>query len=349
MASRTVAALLLLAAVPLAAQQKPDPDAPSFKVGALIFADYTYTQSPEARDADGNLIHPNGFNVSRAYINLFGSLNHWINFRITPDVARETSTSASLSGSQEYRLKFAWAQFNLDDWMTKGSFVRFGLVETPFIPWEESIYRYRFQGPIMVDREGLMTASDYGAAFHYNFAHDYGDVHAGVYNGEGFAHPEANNQKAVEIRATVRPLPGRGAANGLRLTGYFQRDAYVESGARDRAIVQATFEHPRVNAGLDVERSSDRRGAALPLAEGRGLSAWVTPKLSHGWETLFRYDRIRPDRAASATKRRDIEGIAYWFPMMRGTNVASAVMLDRDHVRGISPVTNYGIKLLVSF
>ena len=341
--------MVLSAVVSLNAQQTPNPDAPSFRVGALLFADYTYTQSPESRDADGNVIHPNAFNVSRAYINLFGHLNHWIEFRITPDVARETSAGSSLSGSQEYRLKFAWAQFDLDDWMTKGSFVRIGLVETPFIPFEEGIYRYRFQGPVMVDREGLMTASDSGAAFHYNFPHDYGDVHAGVYNGEGFAHSEANNEKAVEIRATVRPLPGRGAANGLRLTGYYQKDANVESAARDRAIAEATFEHPRVNAGLYAERSSDRRGAAQPLLEGRGLSAWVTPKLGHGWEALFRVDRVRPDRALSATKRRDIEGIAYWFPMMRDTKVSSAVLLDRDSVRGISPATNYGIKVLVSF
>jgi hypothetical protein len=341
----------LLLAVPLFAEEPPkSSDTPSFKVGALIFADYTYTQEPSSKDADGNVIHPSAFNVSRAYINVNGNLNHWISFRITPDIGRETSSSSSLSGSQEYRLKFAWAQFNLDDWLTKGSFVRAGLVETPFIPWEEGIYRYRFQGMIMVDREGLMTAADYGAAFHYNFPSDYGDVHGGVFNGEGYQHPEANDQKAFEVRATLRPLPRAGMARGLRLTGYVQRDHYVEHGARNRAIAQATFEHPRVNAGVDVVRSADRRSVSLPETDGRALSAWITPKLGHGWETLFRYDRVRPDRNANGTKRRDIEGIAYWFPMMRGTNVTSALLLDRDSLRGLGgPVTNYGVKVLVSF
>ncbi|HEY6137982.1 MAG TPA: porin [Thermoanaerobaculia bacterium] len=345
---RIAVLLLLLHAAPLFAQE--DRDKPSFKVGALIFADYTYTQEPTTRDADGNEIHPSAFNVSRAYINVTGSLNHWISFRVTPDIARETSGSSSLSGSQEYRLKYAWAQFNLDDWLTKGSFLRAGLVETPFIPFEESIYRYRFQGTIMVDREGLMTAADYGGAFHYNFRSDYGDVYAGVFNGEGYQRAEANDQKAFEVRATVRPLPRGGIARGLRLTGYVQRDHYVEHGARNRTIAQATFEHPRVNAGVDVVRSADRRSAALPEADGRAWSAWVTPKLGHGWETLFRYDRVRPDRNVDGTKRRDIEGVAYWFPMMRGTNVTSAVLLDRDSLRGLGgPVTNYGVKVMISF
>jgi hypothetical protein len=349
-----VAGSLSLSAVPLAAQQKaeapPNPaDVPSIKIGALLFADYTYTREPAVRDADGNVVHPSSFNVSRAYINLTGNLNHWIAFRVTPDIARETGSGSSLSGSQDYRLKFAWAQFNLDDWLTKGSFVRAGLIDTPFIAWEESIYHYRFQGPLMVDREGLMTSADYGVAFHYNFPRDYGDVHAGVYNGEGYAHPEANNQKAVEIRASIRPLPRSGAARGLRLTGFLQRDRYVENGPRNRALAQAAFEHARGNAGIDVERSTDRRSVAVPEISGRAVSAWITPKLGHGWETLFRYDRVRPDRNG-ATRRRDIEGIAYWFPMTRGTNVTSAVLLDRDHVRGLGgPVTNYGVKLLVSF
>src|ERR1043166_4195588 len=181
---RIAVLLLLLHAIPLSAQENRD--APTFKIGARISAAYTYTQEPTTSDADGDEVHPNAFNVSRAYINVTGSLNHWISFRITPDIAREISGSSSLSGSQEFRLKFAWAQFNLDDWLTKGSFVRAGLVETPFIPFEESIYRYRFQGPVMVDREGLMTAADYGGAFHYNFPGGYGDVYAGVFNGEGY-------------------------------------------------------------------------------------------------------------------------------------------------------------------
>src|SRR4051812_23914055 len=75
-----------------AAGYTPPDDTPKFNVGATIFGDYTWQGSPEVRDADNNLIHPSSFNVGRAYINITGSLNHRIAFRITPDVARESGS-----------------------------------------------------------------------------------------------------------------------------------------------------------------------------------------------------------------------------------------------------------------
>jgi hypothetical protein len=355
MQTLTRLALALLLCQVLSAQEKPaekpkDDFTPSFKIGALLFADYTYTQEPTALDADGNRFHPNTFNVSRAYVNIYGTLTRRVSFRITPESARETGSGTSVSGSQVYRLKFGYVQFALDDWLSKGSFVRAGLIETPFVGYEESIYRYRFQGTIMVDREGLVIPADYGVTFLYNLPGDYGTVHAGVFNGEGFARSEVNDQKAIGIRATVRPFPHHAIARGLRLTAYYHRDRYAENAPRNRAIGQITFEHPRLHAGLDLEASTDRRTAALPETDHRGYSIWATPRFGHGWEALLRYDRVKPDQHTGDTRQRDIEGIAYWFPMPDKSPVIAAILLDRDHLRGIGgPATSYGVKMLVSF
>jgi hypothetical protein len=350
-----VLALVAAQTITLFGQDKPaekpkSEDTPSFKIGALLFADYTYTQEPVSRDAEGNAFHPSAFNVSRAYVNVFGTLTHRISFRITPESTRETGSGTSVSGSQVYRLKFGYVQFALDDWLTKGSFIRAGMTETPYIAWEESVYRYRFQGPIMVDREGLLFPSDYGVSFHYNVPGDHGDVHLGVYNGEGFNHSEVNGEKAVMLRATLRPFPGHASAKGVRLTGYYHADHYAENAPRDRAIASITFEHPRLNAGLDLESSRDRRTAALPEVEGHGYSAWLTPKFGAGWEALLRYDHVQPDRHTPDTRQRDIEGLAYWFPMPPKSPITTAILLDRDSLRGAGgPLTNYGVKMLVSF
>ena len=76
-----------------AAGYTPPNDTPAFKVGSTIFADYTYNESPTAVDADGNTIHNSSFNVSRAYINVTGNLNHLLAYRITPDITRETGVT----------------------------------------------------------------------------------------------------------------------------------------------------------------------------------------------------------------------------------------------------------------
>lgn len=96
-------------AAPPAAAPRPD-DAPFFRIGAVLFADYTYTQSPEATDTDGNSYHPNQFNVGRSYINVTGTLNHLVNVRFTPDIARETGAGSALNGSLTFRVKHAFGQ-----------------------------------------------------------------------------------------------------------------------------------------------------------------------------------------------------------------------------------------------
>jgi hypothetical protein len=104
-----------------AAGYTPPDDTPSIKVGVTIFADHTFTQKPQAVDADGNVIRPNSFNVSRSYINVTGNVSHIVAFRITPDIVRETNAASAANGSLVFRVKYAFAQINLDDWMPKGS------------------------------------------------------------------------------------------------------------------------------------------------------------------------------------------------------------------------------------
>jgi hypothetical protein len=347
---KAIVAAVMLIALPAAAQTvAPSPDAPSIKIGALLFADYTYTASlsPPAHDADGNEIHPNSFNVSRAYINVFGTLNRYLSFRVTPEVARETGSS-SLNGSQVFRLKFAYAQLNLDQWLTKGSWIRAGLNQTPWLEYEESIYRYRFEGTVFADREGFLTASDAGVSFHYNFARELGDLQMGVYNGEGSAHSDPNGEKALQIRAAIRPVPGNTALNGLRVAGFYDADHYAAGLPRKRTIAQVTYEHPRVTAGIDILGATDRPTRAAPETRAHGSSIWITPKFGGGWEALLRHDALHTEGVGR--KSRDIEGIAYWVPVQAG--LSSAVMLDRDATRGPAAGTHataYGIKLMISY
>ena len=348
------AAVSAFAQITPAAGSTPPDDTPSFKIGTVIFGDYTYGQSPRTSDSDGNAVHPSSFNITRAYINFTGNLNHRIAFRVTPDIARETGSGPTLTGSQVFRLKYAFGQFNLDDWITKGSWVRLGVQQTPYIDYTEAIYRYRFQGPIFVDRAGFMTASDAGLSGHYNFAGNYGDVHAGFYNGEGYTRAEANNEKAFQVRASVRPLPLGGFWKGLRVTAFFDDDHVVERAKRQRAFGQVTFEHPMANAGLELVRAKDQASVTKPLVDASGWSAWFTPRFgTSGWELLLRHDELKPNKDLSPKTKRDIVGVAYWMPHLN--KVTAALMVDYDKLRpsGFAPArpndTRYGLKMLISY
>ncbi len=339
----TVIALVVTSGVaraqvtPAAGSTPPD-DTPSIKVGTTIFYDFTYTQKPTAKDADGNTIRPNAFNVSRAYINVTGNISHIVAFRVTPDIVRETNAANATNGSLVFRIKYAFAQINLDDWMPKGSWIRLGIQQTPYIDFMEGIYRYRFQGTIFPEREGFLTSSDAGASFHTAFPSNYGDVHVGIYNGDGYSKAEANDQKAVQIRGTFRPLPMHPVLRGWRVTGFYDADNYVANAERKRAILNTTFEHDRVNLGFDYLNTRDQTSAApvaKPDVKGTGWAVWVTPKFGHGLEALLRYDHERPDvdnllLGGNGVNKRTIVGLAYWFPHQG--SVSAALLGDVENV-----------------
>jgi hypothetical protein len=308
----------------------PD-DTPSIRVGAVIYPDFTYTLDPAATDSDGNSFHLSQFNVTRSYINITGNISHLVAFRVTPDIARETSSFSNISGSLEFRIKYAYLQVNLDDWMTKGSYARFGIQQTPWLDFAENLYRYRFQGTMFAEREGYFASADAGAAFHYQLPADYGDVHVGVFNGENYNKAEANDQKAFMIRGTLRPFAKQsgGLLRGVRASLFYDADHYVKNGPRRRIIGGLNYEHRFVNAGFEYLNTVDRTTVTRPEIDGKGYSIWLTPKSPIGLEALLRYDHLQPNTTfTSQTRNRTIGGVAYWFPHQG--SVSSAMLIDYD-------------------
>ena len=332
----------------------PSPSYPNIRVGATLFADYTYTFSPEAKEADGRAFHPNAFNVVRSYINVTGNLSRVIAFRFTPDIAQETGTGSSLSGSLTFRVKYAYLQANLDRWATPGTWARFGMQPTAFVNFSEDLYRYRFQGPIFVDREGFLSSSDAGAAVHYNLPSNYGDIHVGLYNGESYRRLEANDQKALQVRGTVRPFAkGIPALSGFRLTGFYHGDHYTQDAERTRAIGSVTFEHKYLNAAFDYLNASDQTSRAAAVVDASGYSVWATPKSTNGWEGLFRFDRLIPNEARDESKERTLVGVAYWVRLPGSGSTAFLVDYERVVYDGAVPARpserRIALHVLVSF
>jgi hypothetical protein len=373
---------LAAAQVTPAAGYTPPDDTPVIRVGMTLFPAYIYQTTPKITDADGNTVAKNSFDVLRSYLNITGQVSHIVAFRITPDITRQSGLLSLGSGSSVsndslvFRIKYAYAQFNLDDWMTRGSWARLGIQQTPWVDFEEGIYRYRFQGTVFAERIPLpttMTSSDAGASFHYNFPSNYGDVHLGVYNGENYSRVEVNNQKALEFRGTVRPfatsLP---VLRGLRAHLVYYDDHYVRHAERKRVMGNATFEHQYLNAGFDYLAAKDQTLTSAFDVSSRGYSVWATPRVPFGsgasWEALLRYDHWMPNRstnivpAASSPnpgttvfndqkQNRVIAGISYWFPHQGAVSAAILIDYDAQTLKNITtaPVKAVTLHGLISF
>jgi hypothetical protein len=340
-------------------------DAPSIDLGVTIFADYTVQQQPKGTDpTTGSPFTPNEFNIGRSYINVTGRIWRTVAFRITPDIARETGVGSALKGSYTFRLKYAYAQWNLDEHTTPGTYARFGMQPTPYVVFMDDIYRYRFQSTLVEEREGYLASSDAGATFHYNFPGKWGDLHGGAFNGETFRQTEVNDQKGWMVRGTVRPLANApGALEGVRVTGFVDRDMYAKNFDRRRNMLAVTFEHQYVNAGVHYFTATDEPAAGTPQTtactaarcNARGWSVWLTPRTTIGWEGLVRFDQTKPDTTLSGRKRtRTIAGVAYWFPHQGGVSTALLFDVDNTKSEGFSASTpttvrRIGVHALVNY
>jgi len=136
-------------------------------VGALVYADYrmyTHTtfqpQELESINTPGpqNNLY-NSFDITRAYLNFFFFPTEGLTFRITPDVyraigngtnpaiGRATTFASNLDGSLNYRLKYAYMDYNrLFDFLKPmaGNSIQAGAVPNVFIPWAEDLYGFRY-------------------------------------------------------------------------------------------------------------------------------------------------------------------------------------------------------------
>jgi hypothetical protein len=319
----TVALVLCLAHSSLA-QHTPEPAPapppaaepayPMIRVGVLSYLQY----AAELENRDGY----NAFDVTRAYANVNGQLSSNVRFRFTPDIRRFPDPTGALGNSLVVRVKYAFAQF--DHLGPARSWARFGLHQSPWLDFEESINRYRVQGTVMAEREGLIPGSaDFGASYFTPLPRGYGEIHGGVYNGEGFTQVEANKYKSLQGRLTIRPLPGRGAANGLRLSGFYNAGWYSRDRPRRLGIVMGSFEHRHVVATIQRVMGAENPLAPTGLCNGlpcgefdrRGWSMFLEPRQGPtGWAGIARIDRYDPDAdTADTSLRRVIVGAAYWL------------------------------------
>jgi hypothetical protein len=304
--------LLLVSAHAGYAQQTPqtapatapaEPVYPVVRVGAVAYLQY----DAELENRDGY----NAFDVTRTYLNINGQLSRNVRFRFTPDIRR--ITDSSLAGTLTLRVKYAFMQ--LDNLGAARSWVRFGQHQSPWLDFEESVNRYRVQGGMFSEREGLIPGSaDFGVSYFTPLPRGYGEIHGGVYNGEGYTQAEANKYKSFQGRLTVRPFPNRGLANDFRLSGFYNAGWYAADRPRRLAIVMASYEHPRIAVTLERVAATEQNLTALRAFDRSGWSAFVEPRQGPtGFAAIARLDAYDPDEFVTDNSlRRVIVGGAYW-------------------------------------
>jgi hypothetical protein len=181
------------------------------KIGALAYLSYQ----------DGTLANGTSYGdflIKRGYIDIRKKITPYFSARITPDVHQDEG------GDLKVRLKYAYGQFNFNgSGLLQKPYVEVGVSHMPWLDFEEHINRFRMQGTMLLQRNGLLNSAgvgilvggnlgdempeDYREHVNDHYAGRWVSFGLGVYNGGGY-HANSNNSKVVvEGRLTVRPLP----------------------------------------------------------------------------------------------------------------------------------------------
>ncbi len=185
------------------------------EVGMLAYIDYSSGVMPEPNGEGSSY---NEFRLTRGYFTVKKEIFPWMQTRVTIDTHQDET------GDYKNRLKYLYAELMPPDFgYLTGMKSEIGLGHIPWLDFEEHVNPYRCQGTMAIERAGVFNSADTGVSLRGDFAgkledadqktgnhhYDgrYGSWHLGVYNGSGYHASEENNNKAVEGRLTVRPLP----------------------------------------------------------------------------------------------------------------------------------------------
>ncbi len=298
---------------PVRAQAAPPPASPQVSVGGIVYAQFGYLLSDTAG-------HGNNFDVTRAYINVTGRFAHGIGTRVTPDIYRVTD------GSLTFRLKYAFVT-----WTPEKSplTLKLGLLHTPIVDWEESLWDYRMQGTVALDRNGYLSSSDFGFLVDGNWSNEKVSLSGGVVNGENYNHAPGDKRKDLTGRISVRlrATDDVSRTGGLRVTAYAQYGTPSGGGERQRYVGILSYRSKVFTLAGEAAILRDST-TTMELRPGRLVSVFGVLRVPNSKVQLIaRMDRVDPStRVDNDANTRWIGGVGYQLaPNVR-------VLADLDHL-----------------
>lgn len=319
--------LVFGATVSAHAQATPDPGATTTAVneGRVTFGVLSYLQyDVELHEQEGY----NAFEVTRGYFDVKARLSDRIRVRFTTNV--RPTTDANLEANLTARLEYAY----LDAAVNDRTAIRFGMQETPWLTFEESVNRYRVQGQMFAEREGLIPGpSDLGAAAVYTRPRL--EAHVGIYNGEGYGRTEIDKYKSLQGRGTFTVYSNDTDQSRVRVSGFYTYGWYAEDRPRNIGIVMASYESKHVVATGQYLSATDNPFVVTDVVR-QGFSFFGEGRMGKtGWAGLGRVDFFNPDAdRENDNERRYIIGGAHWSQLSHGRVGLVVTLEQKFRIRG---------------
>jgi hypothetical protein len=276
-------------------------DAPSTTLGGVGYFDFTdLTTQKNGTDVDVTGL---GTDVKRFYVIVGHQFDDTWSANFTSDF-----NFSSTTGETQLFVKKAYIQGRFDPLAT----LRLGSADTPWIPYVEGLYGYRFVEKTITDRLGFGNSADWGV--NLSGANDSFNYSASAVNGGGFKNPTRSKSVDEELRAGFRPIDSLTIALGY-YTGKLGQDTEAAEAAASaskppfslntasRSDALAVWQAEGLKLGLEYFTADNFTKAAVLNAKGAGTDKMDGYSLFGSYDfsgtdySLFaRYDNASPSK-----------------------------------------------------
>ena len=304
-------------------QQAPaSPGAPAAwandtKVSGTMFVDMTHLdQTRNGRKTDAS---STGLDVKRFYLSIDHKFNDIWSANLTTDF-----NYVSNDGETNLFVKKAYVQGAFSKLAT----LRIGSASTPWIPFVEDFYGYRFVENTLVDRMKFGNSADWGL----HLLGDSGtfDYQVSMVNGGGYKHPNRSDSVDFEARVGFTPIKGFAVAVGGN-TGHLGEDTATSPALHDarRYDAMLAWNANGLRLGAEWFRANDWNNVATPFGDSaEGYSLWGS--YDFGSTSLFaRYDRVKPSKDLDPDLKDTYYNFGVAFPITKGMRWAIAYKNER--------------------
>ena len=232
------------------------------------------------------------FDIKRFYV----GIDHKFNDMFSANITTDFQYSSAISSTEIY-IKKAYLQAKFDDALV----VRLGSTDTPWVPFVEDLYGYRYIENTLIDRTKFGTSADWGVHASGKLADGVINYAVAVVNGAGYKSPpgsgNATHFQTVDVEGRVN-LNWMGFVVGVGgYTGKLGKDVQTATThhTANRLDAVAAYTNDKVRLGVEYFMANDWNNVTTVASDkAEGIGAFASYKFDPKWSVFGKYEYVEP-------------------------------------------------------
>ncbi|MGA9851501.1 MAG: carbohydrate porin [Gammaproteobacteria bacterium] len=332
------ASVLMAGAAIFTLQAHADTPPGTTTVGGTMFTDFTdlNTDVTSQSTAGSTSASSNnyGTDVKRFYLIVDHGFDDVWSANLTTDF-----NYVSADGETQLFVKKAYVQAKLSD----AAAFRLGSADMPWIPFDESVYGYRFVENTLIDRLHFGNSADWGVHFVGQSDGNFANYAVSMVNGGGYKNPTRSKSVDFEGRLAIMPVNGLIIAVGA-YTGELGQDTSslkpgtpINTATRQDALV--AWKASGLTLGAEYFHASNFTPALITSNQtdsASGYSLFGSYDLTDDGIAVFaRYDNADPSKDLHPSEKDKYYNFGVSFPANK--NITWAIAYKHEDL-SLNPV-----------